>query len=55
MNFFFVLSQEIFVEMLTKEAFTYTSSAKKKTVQKKDINSAVNNSQQLAFLEATID
>lgn len=46
---------EIFVETLTKGAFTYSSCAKRKNIQKKDINSAVKNVQQLAFHEAAID
>lgn len=51
MFFFF---QELFIESLAKEAYKYTSQSKKKTVQKHDVQSAIDNVDALVFLEGAM-
>lgn len=46
---------EMFVAALAKEAYTYTRQAKKKTIQKKDVESSVEAVEAFAFLEGTLD
>ncbi|XP_065290102.1 DNA polymerase epsilon subunit 4 [Dermacentor albipictus] len=46
---------EMFVAALAKEAYTYTRQAKKKTIQKKDVDSSVEAVEAFAFLEGTLD
>ncbi|KAL1140363.1 hypothetical protein AAG570_000295 [Ranatra chinensis] len=46
---------ELFIETLTKDAYSFTASAKKKTIQRRDIDSAVANADSLFFLEGTLD
>jgi DNA polymerase epsilon subunit 4 len=47
--------QEFFVECLSKEAYSYTSQSKKKTVQKRDVERAIDAVDALAFLEGILD
>ncbi|XP_074656559.1 DNA polymerase epsilon subunit 4-like [Tubulanus polymorphus] len=46
---------EMFVSELSRESYTFTSLAKRKTVQKKDVDNAIENIDALAFLEGAID
>jgi DNA polymerase epsilon subunit 4 len=47
--------QELFIESLVKEAYTYTARSKQRTLQKKDIDSAIESADCLAFLEGVLD
>jgi DNA polymerase epsilon subunit 4 len=40
---------------LSKEAYSYTSQSKKKTVQKRDVEQAIDAVDALAFLEGVLD
>ncbi|GAB0095541.1 DNA polymerase epsilon subunit 4-like [Sergentomyia squamirostris] len=42
---------EMFLDALAKEAFTHTAAAKKKTLQKNDVETAINTVDALFFLE----
>ncbi|XP_011150224.1 DNA polymerase epsilon subunit 4 isoform X2 [Harpegnathos saltator] len=53
--FLIAKSTELFIDSLVKEAYKYTMQAKKKTVQKRDIETAVNKVDALVFLEGTMD
>ncbi|XP_067000839.1 DNA polymerase epsilon subunit 4 [Anabrus simplex] len=53
--FLIAKSTELFIESLSREAYTYTAQAKRKTLQKKDIDSAVDSVDSLAFLEGALD
>ncbi|XP_077500185.1 DNA polymerase epsilon subunit 4 [Amblyomma americanum] len=46
---------ELFVAALAKEAYSFTRQAKKKTIQKKDVDSSVEAVEAFAFLEGTLD
>ncbi|XP_067126874.1 DNA polymerase epsilon subunit 4 [Centruroides vittatus] len=46
---------ELFVQSLAKEAYTFTQQAKKKTLQKKDIESSVGVIDAFVFLEGVLD
>jgi len=46
---------ELFVQELTKEVFSYTLQAKRKTVQRKDLELAIDKIDSLAFLEGTME
>ncbi|XP_043284019.1 DNA polymerase epsilon subunit 4 [Venturia canescens] len=48
-------SVELFIDSLAKEAYKYTAQSKKKTVQKKDVESAIDNVDALVFLEGMLD
>ncbi|XP_071578748.1 DNA polymerase epsilon subunit 4 [Temnothorax nylanderi] len=48
-------SVEFFIESLAKEAYKYTAQAKKRTVQKRDIENAIDNVDALVFLEGMLD
>ncbi|CAG2061309.1 unnamed protein product [Timema podura] len=48
-------SKEMFIDSIVKEAYFYTSQAKKKTIQRKDIDSAIDAVDCLAFLEGALD
>lgn len=45
----------MFIDSLVKESYKFTVQSKKKTVQKKDVERAVDNVDALAFLEGMID
>lgn len=46
---------ELFIESLAREAFLHTSQAKKKTVQKRDVDAAIENVESLMFLEGMMN
>lgn len=46
---------EMFVAALAKEAYTFTRQAKKKTIQKKDVDSSVEAVEAFAFLEGMLE
>ncbi|KAI0232583.1 DNA polymerase epsilon subunit 4 [Lamellibrachia satsuma] len=46
---------ELFIQDLTKEAYSSTMHSKRKTVQKKDLDVAVDNVDYFAFLDGTLD
>ncbi|KAL6257300.1 hypothetical protein P5V15_010876 [Pogonomyrmex californicus] len=48
-------SVEYFIESLAKEAYRYTIQTKKRTVQKRDVESAIDNVDALVFLEGALD
>jgi DNA polymerase epsilon subunit 4 len=45
---------ELFIESLAKECYVHTSQAKKKTIQRKDLDAAISTVDQLIFLEGAI-
>merc|ERR1712137_1017073 len=53
----FIISKatELFVECVTKESYTFTSQAKKKTIQKRDVEQSIKLIDALAFLEGVLD
>ena len=46
---------ELFVESLAVEAYSYTTSNKKKTISKADVETAIDNVDCLAFLDGAMD
>lgn len=55
-NFFRLLFvQELLINSLAKEAYTYTVEENKKTVMRKHLDAAISNIDALAFLEGTLD
>ena len=46
---------ELFLESLAKEAYRFTVQGKRKTLQKKDIDNAIESADCLAFLEGILD
>ncbi|EGI64723.1 PREDICTED: DNA polymerase epsilon subunit 4 [Acromyrmex echinatior] len=54
-TFLVAKSVEFFIESLAKEAYKYTVQAKKKTVQKRDVENAIDNVDALVFLEGMLD
>ncbi|XP_054260362.1 DNA polymerase epsilon subunit 4 [Macrosteles quadrilineatus] len=46
---------ELFIQTLAKEAQSFTAQSKKKTIQKKDVESAVASVESLVFLEGALD
>ncbi|CAK9814840.1 DNA polymerase epsilon subunit 4 [Anthophora quadrimaculata] len=53
--FLIAKSTELFIDSLTKESYKYTAQMNKKTVQKRDVESAVDNIDALVFLEGMLD
>jgi DNA polymerase epsilon subunit 4 len=53
--FLITKSTELFIESLAKEAYRYTAQGKRRTLQKKDIDSAIESADCLAFLEGVLD
>ncbi|XP_069703283.1 DNA polymerase epsilon subunit 4-like [Periplaneta americana] len=53
--FLIAKSTELFIESLAKEAYMHTSQGKRRTLQKKDIDSAIESADCLAFLEGVLD
>lgn len=45
----------MFIDSMAKEVYKFTVQSKKKTVQKKDVEHAVNSVDALAFLEGMTD
>ncbi|XP_076160083.1 DNA polymerase epsilon subunit 4 [Ptiloglossa arizonensis] len=52
--FLIAKSTELFIDSLTKESYKCTARMKKKTIQKRDVESAINNVDALVFLEGTL-
>lgn len=52
--FLITKSTELFIESMAREAYKYTSQSKKKTVQKQDVQSVIDNVDSLAFLEGAM-
>lgn len=46
---------ELFIESLARESFVHTARAKKKTVQKRDVDLAIGTVDALTFLEGAMD
>ena len=46
---------ELFIGHLAKQAHIYTVKAKRKTIQKKDIDACIPHRDELAFLEGTME
>ncbi|CAF0716914.1 unnamed protein product [Brachionus calyciflorus] len=46
---------ELFIEFLSKESYKFTSQGSRKTIQRKDIDQAVNAVDSLCFLDAALD
>ena len=46
---------ELFIETLSTEAFSFTSKNKKKTIQKNDVDTAIETTEALAFLDGAMD
>lgn len=46
---------ELFIESLARESFVHTAQAKKKTVQKKDVDAAIGSVDALMFLEGALN
>ncbi|XP_057332453.1 DNA polymerase epsilon subunit 4 [Microplitis mediator] len=53
--FLITKSTELFIDSIAKEAYKYTVQARKKTVQKKDLQQAIDNIDALAFLEGMLE
>ncbi|XP_031836313.1 DNA polymerase epsilon subunit 4 [Nomia melanderi] len=53
--FLIAKSTELFIDSLAKESYKYTAQMKKKTVQKRDVESAINNVDALVFLEGMLN
>lgn len=53
----FVLARaaELFVETIAKDAFVYAQQGKRKTLQRKDLDNAIEAVDEFAFLEGTLD
>ncbi|XP_075300226.1 DNA polymerase epsilon subunit 4 [Opisthocomus hoazin] len=53
----FVLARaaELFVETLAKDAYVYAQQSKRKTLQRKDLDNAIEAIDEFAFLEGTLD
>ncbi|KAL7305879.1 hypothetical protein TKK_0001887 [Trichogramma kaykai] len=49
--FLITMATELFIDSLAKESYKYTHQAKKKTIQKNDIQSAISNAEALLFLD----
>ncbi|XP_055040200.1 DNA polymerase epsilon subunit 4 isoform X2 [Misgurnus anguillicaudatus] len=46
---------ELFVEMIAKDALVYAQQGKRKTLQRKDLDNAIEAIDEFAFLEGTLD
>ncbi|CAH1775230.1 unnamed protein product [Owenia fusiformis] len=46
---------EFFIGAMAKESYSFTLQGKRKTVQKKDIDNAIDVTDEFAFLEGTLD
>ncbi|XP_055311369.1 DNA polymerase epsilon subunit 4 [Sitodiplosis mosellana] len=54
-TFLVTKATELFIESLAREAFLHTLQAKKKTVQKRDVDAAIENVESLMFLEGMMN
>ena len=46
--------QELFIDSLSKESYKYTYQTKKRTIQKNDVQSVINNVDALMFLDGIL-
>ncbi|XP_048469938.1 DNA polymerase epsilon subunit 4 isoform X2 [Rhincodon typus] len=46
---------ELFVEVIAKDAYSFALRGKRKTIQRKDVDNAVDVTDEFAFLEGTLD
>ncbi|XP_015514360.1 DNA polymerase epsilon subunit 4 [Neodiprion pinetum] len=53
--FLITKSAELFIDSLAKESYKYTAQNKKKTVQKRDVEIAIENVDGLVFLEGALE
>ncbi|XP_060812740.1 DNA polymerase epsilon subunit 4 [Bombus pascuorum] len=53
--FLITKSTELFIDSLIKESYKYTARMKKKTLQKRDVESAIDNVDALVFLEGMLN
>ncbi|XP_068775616.1 DNA polymerase epsilon subunit 4 [Struthio camelus] len=53
----FILARatELFVETIAKDAYVYAQQGKRKTLQRKDLDNAIEAIDEFAFLEGTLD
>ncbi|NP_001016605.1 DNA polymerase epsilon subunit 4 [Xenopus tropicalis] len=53
----FVISKatELFIETIAKDAYLYAQQGKRKTLQRKDLDNAIDAIDEFAFLEGTLD
>lgn len=54
-TFLVAKATELFIESLAREAFLHTAQSKKKTVQKRDVDAAIENVDALMFLEGMMN
>lgn len=52
---FFFLLQELFVETIAKDAYCCAQQGKRKTLQRRDLDNAIEAVDEFAFLEGTLD
>nr|XP_021141033.1 DNA polymerase epsilon subunit 4 [Columba livia] len=50
-----VVLRELFVETIAKDAYVYAQQGKRKTLQRKDLDNAIEAIDEFAFLEGTLD
>ncbi|XP_075061041.1 DNA polymerase epsilon subunit 4 isoform X1 [Mixophyes fleayi] len=50
-----VIVTELFIETIAKDAYIYAQRGKRKTLQRKDLDNAVDAIDEFAFLEGTLD
>ncbi|XP_037554040.1 DNA polymerase epsilon subunit 4 [Nematolebias whitei] len=53
--FIIAKATELFVEMIAKDALVYVQQGKRKTLQRKDLDNAIEAIDEFAFLEGTLD
>ncbi|XP_026861216.1 DNA polymerase epsilon subunit 4 [Electrophorus electricus] len=53
--FIIAKATELFVEMIAKDALGYAQQGKRKTLQRKDLDNAIEAIDEFAFLEGTLD
>ncbi|XP_053490395.1 DNA polymerase epsilon subunit 4 [Ictalurus furcatus] len=53
--FIIAKATELFVEMIAKDALVYAQQGKRKTLQRKDLDNAIEAADEFAFLEGTLD
>ncbi|KAG5850805.1 DNA polymerase epsilon subunit 4 [Anguilla rostrata] len=53
--FIIAKATELFVEMIAKDALIYAQQGKRKTLQRKDLDNAIEAIDEFAFLEGTLD
>lgn len=49
------MPQELFLKHLAQETYTFTVKAKRKTVQRRDLDAAIESNDALCFLEGSLD